>query len=207
MFSYIKPLLFKINPETAHNLAIKTLKLNCFPSAFFRIDNEDMLKTNLFGKTFSNPIGLAAGFDKSAEVYNSIFKFGFGFVEVGTVTPLKQYGNPKPRIFRLESDKALINRLGFNNDGSEIIHDRILSNSPAGILGVNIGPNKDTQNQKNDFLLGFKKFFDIADYITINISSPNTENLRDFHEDQKLISLINQLIWKKVILNLKYQLC
>ena len=100
MFSFIKPLLFKIDPETAHNLAIKTLKLNCFPSAFFRIDNEDMLKTNLFGKTFSNPIGLAAGFDKSAEVYNSIFKFGFGFIEVGTVTPLKQYGNPKPRIFR-----------------------------------------------------------------------------------------------------------
>ena len=148
MFSFIKPLLFKLDPETAHNLAIKTLKLNCFPSAFFRIDNEDMLKINLFGKTFSNPIGLAAGFDKSAEVYNPIFKFGFGFVKVGTVTPFKQYGNPKPRIFRLESDKALINRLGFNNDGSEIIHDRILSNSPTGILGVNIGPNKDTQSQK-----------------------------------------------------------
>ena len=163
-----------------------------------------MLKTNLFGKTFSNPIGLAAGFDKSAEVYNSIFKFGFGFVEVGTVTPLKQYGNPKPRIFRLESDKALINRLGFNNDGSEIIHDRILSNSPAGILGVNIGPNKDTQNQKNDFLLGFKKFFDIADYITINISSPNTENLRDFHEDQKLTSLIRLINLEKS--NLKSQI-
>ena len=163
-----------------------------------------MLKTNLFGKTFSNPIGLAAGFDKSAEVYNSIFKFGFGFVEVGTVTPLKQYGNPKPRIFRLESDKALINRLGFNNDGSEIIHDRILSNSPVGILGVNIGPNKDTQNQKNDFLLGFKKFFDIADYITINISSPNTENLRDFHEDQKLTSLIRLINLEKS--NLKSQI-
>ena len=163
-----------------------------------------MLKTNLFGKTFSNPIGLAAGFDKSAEVYNSIFKFGFGFVEVGTVTPLKQYGNPKPRIFRLAGDKALINRLGFNNDGSEIIHDRILSNSPAGILGVNIGPNKDTQNQKNDFLLGFKKFFDIADYITINISSPNTENLRDFHEDQKLISLIQTINLEKS--NLKSQI-
>jgi len=204
MFSFIKPLLFKIDPETAHNLAIKTLKLNCFPSAFFRIDNEDMLKINLFGKTFSNPIGLAAGFDKSAEVYNPIFKFGFGFVEVGTVTPFKQYGNPKPRIFRLESDKALINRLGFNNDGSEIIHDRILSNSPEGILGVNIGPNKDTQSQKNDFLLGFKKFFDIADYITINISSPNTENLRDFHEDQKLTSLIRLINLEKS--NLKSQI-
>ena len=92
MFSYIKPLLFKINPETAHNLAIKTLKLNCFPGAFFRIDNEGMLKTNLFGKTFSNPIGLAAGFDKSAEVYNSIFKFGFGFVEVEQLHLLNNMG-------------------------------------------------------------------------------------------------------------------
>ena len=161
MFSYIKPILFKIDPETAHSLAIKTLKLNCLPNIFFRIENEDMLKINLFNKTFSNPIGLAAGFDKSAEIYNSLFKFGFGFVEVGTVTPLKQYGNPKPRIFRLESDEALINRLGFNNDGSEIIYKRILSNPPKGILGVNIGPNKDARSQENDFLLGFKKFFDI----------------------------------------------
>ena len=204
MFSIIKPLLFKIDPEIAHNLAIKSLKLNFLPTSFFKVENEEMLKINLFGKSFDNPIGLAAGFDKSAEVYNSIFKFGFGFVEVGTVTPLKQYGNPKPRIFRLESDKALINRLGFNNDGSEIIHDRILSNSPAGILGVNIGPNKDTQSQKNDFLLGFKKFFDIADYITINISSPNTENLRDFHEDQKLTSLIRLINLEKS--NLKSQI-
>ena len=204
MFSFIKPLLFKIDPETAHNLAIKTLKLNCFPSTFFRIDNEDMLKISLFGKTFSNPIGLAAGFDKSAEVYNSLFKFGFGFIEVGTVTPLKQYGNPKPRIFRLENDEALINRLGFNNDGSEIIYNRILSNPPRGVLGINIGPNKDTKSQKNDFLLGFKFFFDIADYITINISSPNIENLRDFHKDQKLKSLIQSINLEKS--NLKSQI-
>ena len=204
MFSFIKPLLFKIDPETAHNLAIKTLKLNFFPSAFFRVENEDMLETNLFGKTFSNPIGLAAGFDKSAEIYNSIFKFGFGFVEVGTVTPLKQYGNPKPRIFRLENDKALINRLGFNNDGSEAIYNRLLLNSPTGILGVNIGPNQNTQSQQKDFLIGFKKFFDIADYITINISSPNTENLRDFHEDQKLTTLIQSINSEKS--NLKSQI-
>ena len=158
MFPFIKPFLFRINPETAHNLAIQSLKLNYLPSAFFKVDNEEMLKINLFGKTFSNPIGLAAGFDKSAEVYNSIFKFGYGFVEVGTVTPFKQYGNPKPRMFRLERDEALINRLGFNNDGSKIIRDRILSNAPHGILGVNVGPNKDTKNQENDFLLGIKFF-------------------------------------------------
>jgi len=134
--------------------------------------------------------GLAAGFDKSAEVYNSLLKLGFGFVEVGTVTPLKQFGNPKPRIFRLKDDYALINRLGFNNDGIEIIKNRIKSDGKKGILGVNIGPNKETKDQKNDFCLGLKNFFDIADYITVNISSPNTEGLRDFHDQEKLKDLL-----------------
>ncbi len=203
MFSFIRPLLFKFDPEIAHNLAIKSLKLNCLPNTFFQTENEDMLKINLFDKTFFNPIGLAAGFDKSAEVYNSIFKLGFGFIEVGTVTPLKQYGNAKPRIFRLENDEALINRLGFNNDGSEIIYNRILSNPPKGILGINIGPNNDTKNQQNDFLLGLKKFFDIADYITINISSPNTKNLRDFHTDKMLLSLIRSINLEKSNLKTK----
>ena len=197
MFSLIKPLLFKIDPETAHNLAVKSLKYNYLPTSFFQIENEEMLAINLFGKNFPNPIGLAAGFDKSAEVYNSIFKFGFSFIEVGTVTPFKQYGNPKPRIFRLENEEALINRLGFNNDGSKIVQNRILSNPPSGILGINIGPNKDTKSQKNDFLECFKIFLDIADYITINISSPNTESLRDFHEEQKLISLIKSINLEK----------
>jgi len=126
-------------------------------------------------------------------VYNSLLKLGFGFVEVGTVTPLKQYGNPKPRIFRLEDDQALINRLGFNNDGIEEIKDRIISDKKKGILGVNIGPNKESQNQKKDFCLGLENFFDIADYITVNISSPNTEGLRDFHDQEKLIDLITEL--------------
>ena len=133
MFSLIKPLLFKLDPETAHNLVIKSLKLNYLPKSFFDVENEEMLEINLFNKKFPNPIGLAAGFDKSAEIYNSIFKFGFGFVEVGTVTPLEQYGNPKPRIFRLENDKALVNRLGFNNDGSQIIRKRIISNKKKGL--------------------------------------------------------------------------
>ena len=115
---------------------------------------------------------------------------GFGFVEVGTITPREQYGNPKPRIFRLEEDRALINRLGFNNDGMEAVKKRIKSNGKKGILGINIGPNKDTKDQKNDFCLGLNFFFDIADYITINISSPNTEGLRDFHDQQKLKDLL-----------------
>jgi len=197
MFSVIKPFLFKIDPETAHNLAINSLKLNCIPNNFFKVRDEEVLEVNLFGKKFSNPIGIAAGFDKSAEVYNALFKIGFGFVEVGTVTPLKQFGNPKPRIFRLQKDEALINRLGFNNDGSDIIYKRILENRPKGILGINIGPNKDSKNQENDFLICFKKFFNLADYITINISSPNTENLRDFHNENKLISLIKKINQEK----------
>ena len=190
MFSIFRPFLFNLDPETAHNLAIKSLKLNPFPGKMFEVEDEQMLNIKVLGKNFPNPLGLAAGFDKSAEVYNSLLKLGFGFVEVGTVTPLKQYGNPKPRIFRLEDDQALINRLGFNNDGIEEIKDRIISDKKKGILGVNIGPNKESQNQKKDFCLGLENFFDIADYITVNISSPNTEGLRDFHDQEKLTNLM-----------------
>ena len=193
MFSILRPFLFKLDPETAHDLAIKSLKFNPLPSKLFEVENEQMLNITIFGKNFPNPIGLAAGFDKSGEVYNQILKFGFGFVEIGTVTPLKQYGNQKPRIFRLESDKALINRLGFNNDGIQVIKSRIESEKKNGIIGINIGPNKDTKDQKNDFCLGLESFFDIADYITVNISSPNTESLRDFHEQSKLKDLLLSL--------------
>jgi len=196
MISILKPFLFNLDPETAHDLAIKSLKLNPLPSKVFEVEDELMLKIELLGKNFPNPIGLAAGFDKSAEAYNPLLKLGFGFVEVGTVTPLKQFGNPKPRIFRLEGDGALINRLGFNNDGIEIIKNRIKSEKKKGIIGVNIGPNRDTKDQKNDFCLGLRNFFDIADYITVNISSPNTERLRDFHDQEKLKDLL--LILNKI---------
>jgi len=190
MFSILKPFLFNLDPETAHDLAIKSLKFNYLPRKMFEVEDEQILKIELLGKNFPNPIGLAAGFDKSAEVYNPLLKLGFGFVEVGTVTPLKQFGNPKPRIFRLEEDGALINRLGFNNDGIELTKKRIKSDRKKGILGINIGPNKETKDQKNDFCLGLKNFFDIADYITINISSPNTEGLRNFHDHEKLTDLL-----------------
>ena len=193
MFSILRPFLFNIDPETSHDLAIKSLKFNPLPSKMFEVEDEQMLKIHLLGKNFPNPIGLAAGFDKSAEAYNSLLRLGFGYVEVGTITPLKQFGNPKPRIFRLKDDYALINRLGFNNDGIEIIKNRIKSDGKKGILGVNIGPNKETKDQKNDFCLGLKNFFDIADYITVNISSPNTEGLRDFHDQEKLEDLLSAL--------------
>ena len=140
MFSKIRSLIFKFEPEVAHSLAIKALKYNFVPPK--KIPNNKLIETKLFSKIIKNPIGLAAGFDKDAEVYNSIFDLGFGFVEVGTVTPLKQYGNKKPRVFRLEEDEALINRLGFNNSGSEEVLSKITKNKPKGLLGINIGPNK-----------------------------------------------------------------
>ena len=203
MFSKIRSLIFKFDPETAHNLAIKSLKLNLTPNLMSENKDDPMFKTNLFGKEINNPIGMAAGFDKNAEVYNPLFKLGFGFVEVGTVTPLEQYGNPKPRVFRLVEDQALINRLGFNNLGSENISNRIRSNLNKGLLGINIGPNKNSSDRLNDYLIGFRTFHDIADYITINISSPNTENLRSFHEETKFDELMNLIQEEKVKLKSK----
>jgi dihydroorotate dehydrogenase len=198
MFSKLRSLIFKIDPETAHNLAIKSLKLNLVPSLIDKHKDDPMFKSKLFGKEIDNPIGMAAGFDKNAEVYNSLFKLGFGFVEVGTVTPLEQYGNPKPRVFRLVEDQALINRLGFNNLGSKNISNRIRSNFKKGLLGVNIGPNKDTDDRLNDYLIGLRAFHDIADYITVNISSPNTENLRNFHDETKFEELMNSIQEEKI---------
>ena len=186
MFSNLRSLIFKLDPESAHNLAIKSLKFNFVPNILEVDRNNPLFKTKLFNKDLENPIGMAAGFDKNAEVYNSLFKLGFGFVEVGTITPLKQYGNPKPRVFRLVEDEALINRLGFNNLGSKNVVDRIKSNKQTGLLGINIGPNKDSSNRLEDYLHCFKTFQDVADYITINISSPNTEDLRSFHDQKKL---------------------
>jgi len=196
MFSFLRPFVFNLDPETAHDLAIKSLKFNFLPSKLFSVTDEEMLSTKLFGKEISNPIGLAAGFDKSAEVYNEIFKLGFGFMEVGTVTPKQQYGNEKPRVFRLTKDHALINRLGFNNDGSEVVRKRIENNTPNSLLGINIGPNKDTDSMLNDFLKCAEIFFPLGDYITVNISSPNTPGLRDFHKEdvlRKLLSKINEI--------------
>ena len=198
MFSKIRSLIFKLDPETAHDLAIKSLKFNFIYKN--KIKKNKSIETEIFGKKIPNPIGIAAGFDKDAEVYNSLFKLGFGFVEVGTVTPINQYGNPKPRIFRLEEDEALINRLGFNSSGSEKVRSRIISNSPKGLFGINIGPNKDTNNKEEDYLIGLRKFYNLADYLTINISSPNTENLRSFHNEDELSKLLDLVEKEKKIL-------
>ena len=193
MFSFLRPYIFNLDPEVAHDLAIKSLKFNFIPKSFFQVENEEILSINLFKKKLKNPIGLAAGFDKSAEVYNSLFNLGFGFVEVGTITPKRQLGNPKPRIFRLEKDNAMINRLGFNNEGADLVYDRILNNLPEGYLGINIGPNKDTKDKISDFIECLNKLNKFANYLTINISSPNTEGLRDFHEKELLSNLLKKI--------------
>ena len=164
MFSILRPYIFNLDPEIAHDLAIKSLKFNFIPESFFKVQNEEVLETSLFGKSLKNPIGLAAGFDKSAEVYNSLYKFGFGFIEVGTITPKRQLGNPRPRVFRLEKDQALINRLGFNNHGSEVIAKRLSNNLPDGVLGINIGPNKDTKKKEEDYYTCLSKLSVYATY-------------------------------------------
>ncbi|MDC1496690.1 quinone-dependent dihydroorotate dehydrogenase [Pelagibacteraceae bacterium] len=197
MFSKLRSLIFKIDPERAHTLAIKSLKLNLVSNIFDKNRDDPIFKTKIFDKEIDNPIGMAAGFDKNAEVYNALFRLGFGFVEVGTITPLKQYGNSKPRVFRLVEDEALINRLGFNNHGAKTVLDRIKSNKKLGLLGINVGPNKDSDNRLNDYLIGLRTFHEVADYITINISSPNTENLRSFHEESKLQELLASILKEK----------
>ena len=197
MFSKLRSFIFKIDPERAHTLAVKSLKFNLVSNIFDENKNEPIFKTKIFEKELANPIGMAAGFDKNAEVYNALFRLGFGFVEVGTITPLKQYGNSKPRVFRLVEDEALINRLGFNNHGAEVVLDRIKSNKKLGLLGINVGPNKDSNDRMNDYLIGLRTFHEVADYITINISSPNTENLRNFHEESKLQELLASILKEK----------
>ncbi len=189
-------LLRLLPPETAHELTIKLLRLN------FNFNRKDTklfksLEQTILGINFKNPIGLAAGFDKNAEVINQMFSYGFGFVEIGTVTPKIQIGNEKPRIFRLIEDKAIINHLGFNNQGSEKILSNIKSfyeNKDINkIVGVNIGKNKSTQNDIDDYLYCVEKLGMYSDYITINISSPNTPGLRDLQLRGRIELLVKKI--------------
>lgn len=196
IYKILRPLLFKIDAEKAHNLAIKYLKFLPKFATLLTIEKKyDNLKNTVFGLDFTNPIGMSAGFDKNCEIAQTIEKFGFGFVEVGTTTPLPQIGNDKPRIFRLIQEQAIINRLGFNNLGSEIFFEnlkKIKANFPK-ILGVNIGKNKDTLDPFTDYIELLKKFYNYADYLTINISSPNTKNLRDLQNKDQLSELLTAI--------------
>jgi len=199
----IKPILFCIDPEKIHdliffltNLVFKIPFISIIVSKLFGLKNSN-LETELFGIKFPNPVGLAAGFDKNAKLFNEFSSFGFGFVEIGTVTPLSQDGNPKKRLFRLTNDDAIINRLGFNNVGVDEVVDRLKSNKNV-IIGGNIGKNKKTHmNEANqDYLICFEKLFPYVHYFAINVSSPNTENLRDLQHKESLKNLL-QSIQKK----------
>ena len=176
--------------ETAHNIAVQILSKN-----FFLNYKVPILSTKVSNLTFKNPIGLAAGFDKSGNCFNGLFKLGFSSVEIGTVTPFIQEGNPKPRVFRLYEDNAVINRYGFCNDGMEIIENRVNSlKDRKGLLGINIGPNKNSKNPIEDFQIVSKKLSKYFDYLTINISSPNTPGLRQFHQKKLLLEVIDATI-------------
>ena len=191
-YQIINSFINKLDPELAHSLAIQFLKNLYIP--LFPSKDDEILKINILGNEFLNPIGLAAGFDKNAEVYDKMFALGFGFAEVGTITPKAQEGNSKPRVFRLIEDEAIINRLGFPNQGLVKIKSRIETKKAAGILGINIGPNKDSASRIDDYVECFKNFHNLCSYICINISSPNTENLRNFHEQDNLRKLLTEIL-------------
>lgn len=184
----LSALLNRLPPEFAHRAALGVARaLKFFPAPTC----DPRLRVEAFGLSFPNPIGLAAGFDKSAEAVEGLGRLGFGFVEVGTVTPHPQIGSARPRLFRLEADQAVVNRMGFNNDGYTRVHIRLLSASCRGIIGVNIGPNKDSSDRIADYVLGVKTFVNVADYFAVNISSPNTPGLRDLHAHDELERLLS----------------
>lgn len=187
-WSLIKPFIYQLDSEKAHNLAILGLKTGLTKG----VPIEDhRLACNIAGLKFKNPLGLAAGFDKNAQVPDAILNLGFGFSEIGTLTPLAQEGNAKPRLFRLIEDEAVINRMGFNNDGHEAAYLRLASRLQQGIVGVNIGANKTSQNRIDDYIKGINHFYDVASYFTVNISSPNTPGLRDLQARSSLHELLN----------------
>lgn len=187
-FGLVRPLIFRLDPETAHRLTVSALKL--LPTRA-PIKADPALSTKLAGLVFPSPIGLAAGFDKDAEVAHPLLSLGFGFVEIGTVTPRPQAGNPRPRLFRLTEDRAVINRMGFNNKGQAAAFARLKRGSRRGIIGVNIGANKDSADRIADYAAGVQMMAPVADYLTINISSPNTPGLRSLQGGDALDALLD----------------
>jgi dihydroorotate dehydrogenase len=199
--SVLKPLLFSLDPESAHHFTFSIIK-NLFKvpgvsaevKAQFTVNNPKLEKT-VFGIRFPNPVGLAAGLDKNAILFDELSCLGFGFVEIGTVTLLSQEGNPKPRMFRLPKDEALINRMGFNNDGAKAIAERLRKKKSNIIIGGNIGKNKVTPNENaiNDYEICFKELYSVVDYFVVNVSSPNTPGLRELQEKEPLKRILNRL--------------
>ena len=198
--SFIKPVLFLFDPEWVHHTVFATLKaVNRIPGmgslirTFYQVKDK-RLERKLFGLTFPNPVGLAAGFDKDAKLFEELFNFGFGFIEIGTLTPKPQLGNPKKRLFRLPEDQGLINRMGFNNEGVEVAVDRLKKNKNV-LIGGNIGKNKVTPNEEavSDYVYCFEALFPYVDYFVVNVSSPNTPNLRALQDKEPLTHLLQTL--------------
>jgi dihydroorotate dehydrogenase len=198
---FIRPLVFKLNPEKAHYFTFDLLKLATgnpfgrFLSKLMLGYKHPKLQKQLFGLTFENPVGLAAGLDKDAKVFNELAALGFGFIEIGTLTPKAQPGNDKPRLFRLPNDKAIINRMGFNNQGVDDAVIRLKNRKTDVIIGGNIGKNKSTSNEDaiKDYEYCFNALFDVVDYFVVNVSSPNTPNLRELQDKEPLTHLLNHL--------------
>lgn len=201
MYKLIKPILFLFSPEKAHKITTQLLHIllklpfgRSLVRGMFDFQNPK-LERNIFGLTFKNPVGLAAGFDKNAELIDDFSNLGFGFIEIGTLTPKGQSGNPQPRLFRLPQDEALINRMGFNNEGVNDAVERLKKRRSDIIVGGNIGKNKVTPNENalDDYLICFEKLYDHVDYFVVNVSSPNTPGLRELQEKEPLMKLLKAL--------------
>jgi dihydroorotate dehydrogenase len=187
-----RPLLFRLDPERAHDLTITALRIAPLAKP---APDDPRLAMHAFGLSFSNPLGLAAGFDKNAQVPERMARLGFGFVEIGTVTPRPQQGNPRPRLFRLLADEAAINRFGFNNEGHAAAHARLIKHPcMTAPLGINLGANKDSEDRAADYVAGINTFADVASYFTINVSSPNTPGLRDLQAAGALDDLLVRVL-------------
>ena len=199
--SFIRPLFFLFPPEFIHKLTFTFLKILFFIPGFKWLisniysKNNPVLNRSVFGINFKNPVGLAAGFDKNAEMFDELYAFGFGFIEIGTLTPESQPGNPIPRVFRIPADKGLINRMGFNNEGLKAAVKKLKKKKSQVIIGGNIGKNKVTPNKDaiSDYEKGFTALFDVVDYFVVNVSSPNTPNLRELQEKEPLKKLLSRL--------------
>ena len=192
LFDLARPLLFALDPEHAHEATLKSLELGIYPRA--EGPDDPALASMLGSLRLPNPVGIAAGFDKDARVPDAVLGLGCGFAEIGTVTPLPQSGNPKPRVFRLISDRAVINRLGFNNAGHAAALARLRQRGQRGVVGVNIGANKDAADRAADYVAGLDAFYGMASYFTVNISSPNTPGLRDLQAPAALDELLGRVM-------------
>ena len=197
-YAWLRPLLFRLEPETAHGLAIRGLRLaQQWPGFRHHQPGRSRLRQRLWGLDFPNPVGLAAGFDKDAQVWRGILGLGFGFAEVGSVTPLAQSGNPQPRLFRLTEAEAVLNRMGFNNAGAAAVAQRLTGDGRArrgrqGILGINLGKNKETEDAAADYEIGVRALAHLADYLVINVSSPNPPGLRALQGREPLQALVGR---------------